>query len=923
MDEDLKAIDAVMQGDRERFGELVERHERQVFAIAWSRLGDAALAEEASQESFIRAFRYLGALRDPSRFSGWLGRITRNVATAIGRREKKELNTRSRWQTEVPREEMPEESENESYATADDIESALGDLPDDYREALVLFYLRGESIIEAAATVGVEDGTFRTRLHRARGKLRLAIEKRTEDSLRRLRPSKRLAPLVLAAIPAAPMGASAAGVVGAVGGKMVGSVAKGFTGLLFLPLLQIPLTLGMWWFVYGPAVKSFRDAEDRRAKLLKQTLGRNMIAFLVMLIGMMAVAGADGFGFGYDSFLKIMTVVLVPILVIDTVRRLRVMRRNRARAMIAIGWVWVIVVGCMAFLDAPAWTFWCGALVGGLLQLYAADELNHVRMDHHLCLRQALGKTGRPRVDSEPPKLDLSDAQLKAFGYWMGDLKHVVDRQISADGMTLFSVPVRPNLLTAMCFWRRPSNTTLFLNRQGRTHIHLSRYDHDEVLKSVPDAPDYERLAHGTGQVVQAAADAFFQGDQPAAEGLLAPESFDEVFHRKPFGTWQFRGMQWLIVVISLFLIGMGVTGNYGKKERWQRTHLPELGREEVTEQFGKDIPKLATVPPNQAGHEWMAMHLWHEGIHQFKTGDLDDHSLALLRDRARAEIEGIGSTRKHWIRGGSIVFSDTAYKACFTGLFSEREVSELGFTERSVRDAFSAMPRDRLNRFLTPRGIRSRNVDWEYFRLDSHYWQHLLLLKQFSCFDLVDREPIIRAIVERQVGEGFDLQRTPVRPGMEIENLHGQFFSGDYDFQFNWRCIRTLYVIDALDQINQEAFVEAILKHHQGAGRFGLKTRRRGRPTRPPAWGRFEGDYKETFCVLDCLLMLGAANRISDLDAWAFRVSSKHFSTERKRFYHDEMISFLMNERLQKILTFAQLPETLFPLRAPIIKPR
>ncbi len=57
--EDESAVAAVRGGDAERYRELVERHERRVFAVAWSRLGDAALAEEATQEAFIRAYRRL------------------------------------------------------------------------------------------------------------------------------------------------------------------------------------------------------------------------------------------------------------------------------------------------------------------------------------------------------------------------------------------------------------------------------------------------------------------------------------------------------------------------------------------------------------------------------------------------------------------------------------------------------------------------------------------------------------------------------------------------------------------------------------------------------------------------------------------------------------------------------------------------
>ncbi len=55
-------MSAVRGGDVERYRDLVERHERRVFAVAWSRLGDVALAEEATQEAFIRGYRRLWLL---------------------------------------------------------------------------------------------------------------------------------------------------------------------------------------------------------------------------------------------------------------------------------------------------------------------------------------------------------------------------------------------------------------------------------------------------------------------------------------------------------------------------------------------------------------------------------------------------------------------------------------------------------------------------------------------------------------------------------------------------------------------------------------------------------------------------------------------------------------------------------------------
>ena len=98
--QDESAVAAVRRGDAERYRELVERHERRVFAVAWSRLGDAALAEEAAQEAFIRGYRRLWLLGDGAKFAAWITTIARHAAINLGLRHRRELNKRERWALE-------------------------------------------------------------------------------------------------------------------------------------------------------------------------------------------------------------------------------------------------------------------------------------------------------------------------------------------------------------------------------------------------------------------------------------------------------------------------------------------------------------------------------------------------------------------------------------------------------------------------------------------------------------------------------------------------------------------------------------------------------------------------------------------------------------------------------------------------------
>ena len=114
--DDSQVIGAVLQGQKDRYEELIEKYKRMVYGIAWSHLGDYDLSEDAAQETFVKAYSYLGALRDPGKFPGWLARIARNVCNSFGRQAKREAGLQERWALEsAPSREDDRESLDESF----------------------------------------------------------------------------------------------------------------------------------------------------------------------------------------------------------------------------------------------------------------------------------------------------------------------------------------------------------------------------------------------------------------------------------------------------------------------------------------------------------------------------------------------------------------------------------------------------------------------------------------------------------------------------------------------------------------------------------------------------------------------------------------------------------------------------------------
>jgi RNA polymerase sigma-70 factor, ECF subfamily len=164
-------VDRARRGDREAFSVLAGGAVDRLYAIARLILRDAELAEDATQEALVRAWRDLPTLRDVERFDAWLYRLIVRAAADVGRH-------RRRWRAEItilPAE--PVEADGTSaLADRDQLERALRRVSDDQRTILVLTYYLGLSPTDAAEALDIPVGTAKSRLHYAIEALRAAVE---------------------------------------------------------------------------------------------------------------------------------------------------------------------------------------------------------------------------------------------------------------------------------------------------------------------------------------------------------------------------------------------------------------------------------------------------------------------------------------------------------------------------------------------------------------------------------------------------------------------------------------------------------------------------------------------------------------------------------------------------------------------------
>jgi RNA polymerase sigma-70 factor (ECF subfamily) len=157
----------------------VAQHSGRVYRLAYRLTGNSHDAEDLTQEVFVRVFRSLSSYT-PGTFEGWLHRITTNLFLDQARRKAK---IRFDALAEDADQRLPGRVASPDSQVADamldaDVEAALADLPPEFRAAVVLCDIEGLSYDEIADVLGVKLGTVRSRIHRGRKMLRIALAHR-------------------------------------------------------------------------------------------------------------------------------------------------------------------------------------------------------------------------------------------------------------------------------------------------------------------------------------------------------------------------------------------------------------------------------------------------------------------------------------------------------------------------------------------------------------------------------------------------------------------------------------------------------------------------------------------------------------------------------------------------------------------------
>ena len=168
--EDRIRVDRVLGGDTAAFAEIVQRWQGPLINMAWRFCHDRSRAEDMAQDAFLRAFRYLGQCRDEAKFSTWLFALAANVY----RTELRRLPATTLSLDDIAEIAAPGTIANqmEDADQAEVIRYAVQALPEKYRDAVVLYYFHEQDVSSTALTLGIPEGTVKTRLSRGRDLLR-------------------------------------------------------------------------------------------------------------------------------------------------------------------------------------------------------------------------------------------------------------------------------------------------------------------------------------------------------------------------------------------------------------------------------------------------------------------------------------------------------------------------------------------------------------------------------------------------------------------------------------------------------------------------------------------------------------------------------------------------------------------------------
>ncbi len=264
--DDARLVELGVAGNRDAFGELVARYQSPVCALAYSACGDISQSQDVAQEAFIIAWKKLNDLKEPAKFKSWLFGIARNlVNNAFRQQSRNPLAGAESLDENLPVSATVSNPAGQAISKEEEgiLWRSLEQIPETYREPLVLFYREHQSIERVAATLDLTEEAARQRLSRGRKLLQEQVLAFVEGALERTNPGQMFTLGVLAALPITLASSAKAATVAAAVKSGAAATGTGFASVVFGILSGPALGFLFGFLGWREGLKNTRTPRER------------------------------------------------------------------------------------------------------------------------------------------------------------------------------------------------------------------------------------------------------------------------------------------------------------------------------------------------------------------------------------------------------------------------------------------------------------------------------------------------------------------------------------------------------------------------------------------------------------------------------------------------------------------------------------
>ena len=337
----------ILAGDVAAFESVVKANQSAVSAVAFSIIGDFSISQDIAQETFWTAWNSKTDLQEPRKLGAWLCGIARNLSRQWCRKhraEKKPTHVSLEFDPEVAR------SEQETFAISEEEQAmvwrSLEEIPEIYREVLVLYYRQEKSVAEVSSVLEINEEAVRQRLSRGRKLLRSQVATLVEQALGRSAPGQAFTSCVMAGLAGSQVLAKAASASSASGlaAKAAGSAAGSAAGTIATSAMKagaatgaIGGLLGFLGGLGGAWLGSWLPAQlaptETERQLLQQRARPLMVWSLLFALLIVAVTSMHLWlrfhWLTYLLLLAIPSVIFTIVVVIQSVRTQKLVMKLR------------------------------------------------------------------------------------------------------------------------------------------------------------------------------------------------------------------------------------------------------------------------------------------------------------------------------------------------------------------------------------------------------------------------------------------------------------------------------------------------------------------------------------------------------------------------------------------------------------------